>query len=72
MAGRHRLEAGIQELAYDASGVLRWEARKRTVTPRGDLEMAVDSARRRIHLLNEPGIIQYFQEPGQRVTAMRP
>ena len=58
IAGPRGRREGVVLLAYDASGVLRWEARKRTVTPRGDLEMAIDSARRRIHLLDEPGVIQ--------------
>ena len=65
---------GVVLLAYDASGVLQWEARRRTVTPSGDLQVALDPDRGRIHLVNRPGLIQSpvslisFDDRGRRTS----
>lgn len=45
-------------LGYDTGGTLRWKRRQSGAVAPSDLEMALDAARGRIHVLAEPGVIQ--------------
>lgn len=44
--------------SFSASGALKWQARKKVPTPDGALEMAIDSKRRLVHVVDQPGLIQ--------------
>ena len=51
--------AGLVVLrSFSASGELKWQARKKVPTPQGIVEMAIDSKRRLVHVVVQPGLIQ--------------
>ena len=51
--------AGLVVLrSFTASGALTWEAHKKVPTPEGRIAMAIDSQRRLVHLVDQPGLIR--------------
>ncbi|NYE36704.1 outer membrane protein assembly factor BamB [Nocardioides cavernae] len=57
-AGRHKKQETLVLIAHDASGAQRWKRVQRGVFAPGWFDMAVDPQRGRIHLVNQPSLIQ--------------
>ena len=57
-AGRHQKQKTLVLLAHEASGAQRWKRVQRGVRTPGWFDIAVDPQRGRIHLVNQPGLIE--------------